>query len=421
MIKVSTNHKTYLFGFENMESKITEKEPIPTPTQMKKIKKRYLPRMGCLRIEENETEGVSLEVVTECNSSNGDRVVPTHLVIMVHGIIGSADNWKFAASQFLQRYPHDVVVHCSECNSGTLTFDGVDVMAERLAQEVMTVVNRRPKLQKISFVAHSLGGLVARYAIGRLYKQDILRESDEGNGVSFVGDKSKGKIAGLEPMNFITFATPHLGTRGHKQSTSAPILATDSRIEQANLKTIPPSLAMLKDMSALHSFQRRVTYSNARFDFIVGWRTSSIRRKHELPKLQRTSKNDRYPHIVNVEPPRTAIVEEEVHLKDKVKELKTSDMEDIPPAKQTVVATNCVKTMSYFFDEMDRQGTLDRDVSVVFDAEFMIQGLTRVGWERVDVSFRRSKQRFFAHSTIQVPSCIVLVISVVDTRENDRA
>jgi len=25
------------------------------------------------------------------------------------------------------------------------------------------------------------------------------------------------KIAGLEPMNFITFATPHLGSRGNKQ------------------------------------------------------------------------------------------------------------------------------------------------------------------------------------------------------------
>jgi preprotein translocase subunit SecB len=32
----------------------------------------------------------------------------------------------------------------------------------------------------------------------------------------------------------------------------------------------------------------------------------------------------------------------------------------------------------------------------------MIRGLTRVPWERVDVSFRKSKQRFVAHSTIQV-------------------
>lgn len=29
--------------------------------------------------------------------------------------------------------------------------------------------------------------------------------------------KYEGKIAGLEPINFITSATPHLGSRGHKQ------------------------------------------------------------------------------------------------------------------------------------------------------------------------------------------------------------
>lgn len=32
----------------------------------------------------------------------------------------------------------------------------------------------------------------------------------------------------------------------------------------------------------------------------------------------------------------------------------------------------------------------------------MIRGLTQVSWERVDVSFQKSKQRYIAHSTIQV-------------------
>lgn len=34
--------------------------------------------------------------------------------------------------------------------------------------------------------------------------------------------------------------------------------------------------------------------------------------------------------------------------------------------------------------------------------EEMIRGLTQVHWERVDVSFQKSKQRYTAHSTIQV-------------------
>ncbi|GKV33483.1 hypothetical protein SLEP1_g41992 [Rubroshorea leprosula] len=32
----------------------------------------------------------------------------------------------------------------------------------------------------------------------------------------------------------------------------------------------------------------------------------------------------------------------------------------------------------------------------------MIRGLTKVSWERVDVNFKGSAQRFLAHNTIQV-------------------
>lgn len=156
------------------------------------------------------------------------KVSPQHLVVMVNGLIGSASDWKFAADQFVKQLPGKVVVHCSQCNPAKLTFDGVDLMGERLAGEVLTVVRHRPGLQKISFIAHSLGGLVARYAIGRLYgpprKLDpsVVNRNflDKDNSIC-TGAKLEedygGIIAGLEPMNFITVATPHLGSRGHKQ------------------------------------------------------------------------------------------------------------------------------------------------------------------------------------------------------------
>lgn len=38
----------------------------------------------------------------------------------------------------------------------------------------------------------------------------------------------------------------------------------------------------------------------------------------------------------------------------------------------------------------------------------MVIGLTRVSWERVDVSFHSSRQRFAAHSVIQVPLSLSL-------------
>lgn len=92
--------------------------------------------------------------------------------------------------------------------------------------QVISVIKRHPGVQKISFVGHSLGGVVARYAIAKLYERDITREPKpsqengdcrtDGSEDPCLEEKFKGKIAGLEPINFITSATPHLGSRGHK-------------------------------------------------------------------------------------------------------------------------------------------------------------------------------------------------------------
>nr|CAB3450560.1 unnamed protein product [Digitaria exilis] len=191
---------------------------------------------------------------------------PDHLVVMVHGIVGSTADWKFGAEQFDKLLSGKVIVHCSNRNMHKLTLDGIDVMGERLAQEVIRQVieeiDRRPHIKKISFVAHSVGGLVARYAIGRLYRPP--KQTCENTPQS-LSDSSRGTIHGLEAINFITVASPHLGSRGNKQA-----------------------------------FRRRVAYSNVRHDHIVGWRTSSIRQDSELPKWV-DSTNKIYPHIVHEE------------------------------------------------------------------------------------------------------------------------
>lgn len=85
---------------------------------------------------------------------------------------------------------------------------------KKLGYQVLEVIKRKPNLRKISFVAHSVGGLVARYAIGRLYRPC----SKSASGLaSKLDDHLKGTIGGLEAMNFITVASPHLGSRGNKQ------------------------------------------------------------------------------------------------------------------------------------------------------------------------------------------------------------
>ncbi|KAM0014188.1 putative alpha/Beta hydrolase, lipase [Helianthus debilis subsp. tardiflorus] len=315
--------------------------------------------------------------------SAGAKVPPDHLLIMVNGIIGSAADWRYAAKQFVKRLPDKVIVHCSDCNSATLTFDGVDRMGERLAEEVLTVVQRWPEVSKISFIAHSLGGLVARYAIGRLYESVPISRSS--NLLQYDAEQSleqlfEAKIGGLQPVNFITVATPHLGSRGHRQ---LPFLCGLPFLERRAPQTAhwivgrsgkhlfltdndnggrPLLLQMVNDtenikfMSALGSFKRRVAYANANFDQVVGWRTSSIRRQHELPKSNLLVKDEKYPHIMYVE-------------------RETSDA--------------------------IQNGISSVDIPQNLEEE-MIRGLTQVPWERVDVSFHKSTQRYIAHTTIQV-------------------
>lgn len=341
----------------------------------------------------NETRGKWAEVEMEPARGGGEDVwssqadaevaqggrFPEHLVVMVNGLVGSADDWKFAAEQFVRRMPDKVIVHRSQCNSATQTFDGVDLMGERLANEVLSVVEQRKGVKKISIVAHSLGGLVARYAIGRLYGRNSRLKSYAESSRN-EGQRLEGLIAGLEPMNFITFASPHLGSSGNKQ---LPFLCGLPFLERRASETAhlivgrtgkhlfltdsddgrrPLLLQMVDDCddikfrSGLRSFKRRVAYANANFDHMVGWRTSSIRRQHELPKHRLLVRDEKYPHIVHVD-------------------------RGITDNNETEVSAN------------------------LYDPEEeMIRGLTQVPWERVDVSFQKSSQRLVAHNTIQVKS-----------------
>ena len=94
--------------------------------------------------------------------------------------------------------------------------------------QVLEAITRNPGVKKISFIAHSLGGLVARYAIGILYEPPSNGEIAGENGGELMDvelihhseEQSRGKIAGLEPVNFISVATPHLGCKGKNQVTT---------------------------------------------------------------------------------------------------------------------------------------------------------------------------------------------------------
>lgn len=125
------------------------------------------------------------------------------------------------------------------------TLGGIDTCAERLAAEVREYVAAHSDLQRITILAHSMGGLVARYMIGGSGRLPVsggvlaavlknlgslavrkaqLQCSITGHSQSRtvpcgsagrLYDRHTGLVAGLEPAHFFAMATPHMGCGGY--------------------------------------------------------------------------------------------------------------------------------------------------------------------------------------------------------------
>lgn len=325
---------------------------------------------------------------------------PDHLLVLVHGILASPADWIYAEAELKRQLGDNFLIYASSSNTYSKTFGGIDEAGRRLAEEVLNVVQKTKSLKRISFLAHSLGGLFARYAIAIHYKDqmDSLADSTVENAEISESTTKLGTIAGLEPVNFITLATPHLGVRGKNQlpflfgvpileklaAPLAPIFVgrTGRQLFLTDGKPNKPPLLLRmssdydgkKFISALASFRSRILYANVSYDHMVGWRTSSIRRETELVKPPRRSL-DGYKHIVNVVycPP------------------ASSEGPRFPPeaakAKEAAQISSNNRGASKYYQIMEEE---------------MIHGLQRIGWKKVDVSFHSAFWPFFAHNNIHV-------------------
>lgn len=63
-------------------------------------------------------------------------------------------------------------------NSGSFTYDGIELGGERVCQEIEDEIDTLEKegtpIRKLSIVGYSLGGLIARYAVGLLHSRGVL-------------------------------------------------------------------------------------------------------------------------------------------------------------------------------------------------------------------------------------------------------
>ncbi|KAK4864451.1 hypothetical protein LT330_009714 [Penicillium expansum] len=200
-----------------------------------------------------------------------------HLCVLVHGLWGNPSHLDYIASALIDRYSDDdLYILRPKTNSGNYTYDGIELGGERIVHEIEETLESLTKkgqnITKISVIGYSLGGLLARYAIGLL--------------------NARGWLDKLEPMNFTTFATPHVGVRaplkGYKDQIfnvlGSRTLSASGRqmwLIDSFRDTGRPLLGVLADpesifIAGLKKFRQRSVYANIVNDRSVTFYTSGL-------------------------------------------------------------------------------------------------------------------------------------------------
>jgi predicted esterase len=113
------------------------------------------------------------------DQATGGSLKANHLCVLVHGLWGNPKHLSNVAKALRARYsPDELYLLLARRNSGSFTYDGIERGGERVCAEIeeeMRLIEQRGgKIQKLSIVGYSLGGLVSRYAVGLLNARGVL-------------------------------------------------------------------------------------------------------------------------------------------------------------------------------------------------------------------------------------------------------
>ncbi|KAI9193557.1 putative serine esterase-domain-containing protein [Polychytrium aggregatum] len=232
-----------------------------------------------------------------------------HLLVCHHGLWGNAEHLQFLTNAISQRQP-DLKLLCCNSNRGINTLDGIDVCGDRIVRDILELLQSEPSITEISFLGYSLGGLICRYAIGKLF--------------------AHGTFSSVQPRLFVTMATPHLGSELPKVSMWKPHVAFFNRAFNTLTRTFTsrtghqltlrdqyhdglPLLIMMADhdscfIQGLQLFARRACFVNVQNDPTVRFTTGSI--EHSNPYRKRPAEviDPQYPSIVRIVPSEDAVL-----------------------------------------------------------------------------------------------------------------
>lgn len=231
-----------------------------------------------------------------------------HLLVLVHGMWGNPGHLdemrrkiRMKWSETRSSLPTEFYALLATTNVDNYTYDGVDHGGERVADEIVQEVEKFKEMgrvvTKFSITGYSLGGLVSRYVIGVLHQRKFFDN--------------------VTPVNFNTFATPHIGLPRYPNFFSAlanslgpKLLSRTGEQFFAVDKWSPSGRSLLSVMAdpdrvfyqALELFPNKTIYANAINDITVPYVTAAI--EAEDPFLNHTVNGidiifyDEYPNVI---------------------------------------------------------------------------------------------------------------------------
>ncbi|GBC02078.1 hypothetical protein RclHR1_04440008 [Rhizophagus clarus] len=259
----------------------------------------YLPDLTTINNVNREIESIQ------------DTKRSVHLIVLTHGIHGSMLDELYLREVIEEKckhkLEHKVVVYMSDVNH-SVTEDGIEKCGRRLAESILKYIGwpwissnslsssasknitEGPLISKISFVGHSLGGLINIFLVGYL--------NSVTNGIFFKD---------VEPVHYIAIASPLLGSTdlawyikiGMKwgaigQTGKDLALIPRSKVEHSASDGMKEQVSLIVDSSneeplllslsrpnssahiALKLFKNRTLYANISNDATVSLRTSSL-------------------------------------------------------------------------------------------------------------------------------------------------
>lgn len=202
-----------------------------------------------------------------------DTSKPIHLVILTHGLHANVlSDMFFLKEQIDKKQGDENVVVKGYFGNVCKTERGVKYLGSRVADYVVDLVTQNETLKgnvtKISFIGHSLGGLVQTFAVAYL----------EANFPWFFQQ--------VQPVNFITLASPMIGVVHEnpvyiKLALLAGVVGKTGQdlglqYTESNNKPLLLLLPTGPTHRILKRFVRRTVYANAVNDGIVPLRTSAL-------------------------------------------------------------------------------------------------------------------------------------------------